>query len=175
MFAKHILRPVTGAALALAVAMTSLGASAVPAAALTSDELIRLMAGAAIAQSADRAWQERQDERRTWQQDRRPVHQTGRDTHNTKHGNDYKRWDRDDRRGHPVTPARSSKVLPASCRVAFDTRSGTRRYFTERCLERQTNIRALPQQCLRYVRLNRGTLRAYEQNCMKARGYKVKG
>ncbi|OWU69637.1 hypothetical protein ATO2_07520 [Roseovarius sp. 22II1-1F6A] len=163
---KRILRPVTGAALAITVALTGWGASTAPAAALTTDELIRLMAGAAIVQSAERARDTRQDDRRHWQQT---------DRYNNR-GNDYGRWDQDGRRrDHPATPLRNRKVLPASCRIVLDTRNGTRRYFAERCLQRQTDLRSLPRECQRYVRLNRGTIRAYEQGCMKDRGYKVKG
>ncbi|GAA0296696.1 hypothetical protein [Rhodovulum strictum] len=66
------------------------------------------------------------------------------------------------------------RVIPASCVRSVDTRRGSERIVTERCL-RNEGIRRLPDRCEISVRGPRGSVDAYRLSCLQNAGYRVEG
>ncbi|HDR28505.1 hypothetical protein [Rhodovulum sp.] len=66
------------------------------------------------------------------------------------------------------------RAIPASCVRTINTRRGSERVVTERCL-RNEGIRRLPERCEIPVRGNRGNVDAYRLSCLQDAGYRVEG
>ncbi|WP_108483698.1 hypothetical protein [Oceaniglobus ichthyenteri] len=82
---------------------------------------------------------------------------------------------RDKRKRRKQTHAerpRNHKIVPSQCLRILQTRNGTRRIFTNRCLQRNmTNVHRLPQECWVRVRTDEGPRQGYGARCLNKRGW----
>ncbi len=143
-------KTVTAGALALTIAVTSLGASATPARA-NGDEAAAIFGGLlalfAISRAIDihNSRQGQAAAQPAPQQPHRPVIQ-------------------------PVQPRQL--VAPAQCRREFQTANGVFRGYNQRCMQRNVaRPERLPENCIRQVRTQNGIRNFYAGRCLHRNGW----
>jgi hypothetical protein len=142
-------KTLTAGALALAIAITSLGASTTPARA-DNDEAAAILGGLIALYAISRVIQHNQGNDSGTQVHRPPMaHQPP-----------------------VIQPQPQRRVLPADCRRVFPTANGRFVGYNVRCTQnRVARPNRLPDQCIRQVRTERGIRNFYGQRCMIRNGW----
>ncbi|MFN3937715.1 MAG: hypothetical protein ACK4KW_09065 [Gemmobacter sp.] len=142
------LRKIAATLAAAAVALGAMTASAVPARAMTDQDLARLLFGTAAVIVIGKAIKDQDKRRKAHAAPPVVVHP-------------------------PVTQPHRGAVLPPGCAIRFDR--GGPVYYGEQCL-RNEGFRRLPQHCARELRERRGHSRiVYDGTCLIQAGYREVG
>lgn len=89
-------------------------------------------------------------------------------------GDGYERRPTQKPKPRPLPHRASRKQLPAKCLRAFETRRGTVRMYTKRCLKNNFRFyNRLPQVCRTTVRANHKKRTGYTARCMRQQGYSL--
>lgn len=136
-------KTLTAGAVALSIALTSLGASASPARA-DNEDAAAILGGLIALFAISRAIQHHNDGASS-----APAHQPP-----------------------VVQPQPQRRVLPTECRRVFPTANGRFVGYNVRCTQnRVARPNRLPDQCIRQVRTDRGIRNFYGQRCMVRNGW----
>ena len=150
---RHILAPALAITIALGVVAPR------PAQAENGEAIVGVIVGVAALALIAKAIEDNREEEKARAQRATRVDATPNSTRINRHGQHSRLYNR-------------SRILPDQCFRTIETRSGVRRVFGQRCLQRNgVNTARLPGACAFQVRTQRGIRTVYAGRCLRQNGW----